>query len=289
MAEKQQKKAGIVTLAGRSNVGKSTLLNALVGFKVAPVSSKPQMTRLPVQGILNDERGQIVFVDTPGLFMKKKDDLTRVVNKQVEASLKGIDVLLYVVDPTREIGQEERRLLSLVRNIPNKIFLINKTDIKKPPYLIDYEILSEEFEHTIKISAKTRAHLKSLVTLTFDLLPEGQALYEDGTQNMDEFSLKTWLAEMIREKIFNTLRQEVPYAMHVEVETLEEMENGMLYIEAVIYTNDKRYRPMIIGKGGRTLKEIGSTARSDLELLMNKKIYLSLEVENDPHWIKRLN
>ena len=239
-SQETPQKSGIVTLIGRSNVGKSTLLNALVGFKIAPVSPKAQMTRMPTKGILTEERGQVVFVDTPGLFMKKPDQLTRELNKHVGESMRDVDALLYVVDPTREIGSEERRLLSMVRPLKNKILVINKMDIPRPNFLVDYEILGEEeFEHVVKVSAKSHTHLKTLTQMIFDLLPEGEPLYpegEDSTEQIDLESMKTWVAEMIREKIFNILHKEVPYAMHVEVEHIETRSDGLLEIHANILT-----------------------------------------------------
>ncbi len=286
--QSEKRRSGVVTLVGRSNAGKSTLLNALVGFKIAPVSPRAQMTRLPVHGIYEDGRGQIVFVDTPGLFAKVPDALTRTLNKKVEESIKHIDALVYVADPHREVGPEERRLLALVRSIPKKIIAINKTDIPRPPFLPDYEAIGEEeFSAIVHISAKTHAHLKTLLEKIFSLLPEQDPLYSEEEKQMDSHAFKTWIAEMIREKIFNTLSKEVPYAMHVEVhETpVRVFFNDTATTE--IYTRDDRLRPIIIGKGGRRLKEIGMQARKELELLLNKKIYLSLEVEHDPHWAER--
>lgn len=288
-SQETSKKSGFVTLVGRSNVGKSTLLNALVGFKMAPVSPRAQTTRLALKGILNHERGQAVFVDTPGLFLEQSSRLTSVINKQVSASLEGVDVVLYVVDPNREIGTEEKRLLSMVRNIPNKILVINKMDTPKPAYLYDYEHLGEEsFDGIIKISAKTGAHIKSLIEDIFNLLPESDPMYAEEEQLAHQQSFKTWVAEMIRERIFHHLHKEVPYSTHVAVESVDKNDKGMLVIEATIYTDADRYRPMIIGKKGHMLKQIGMEARKELELLLQKKIFLQLQVETDPHWVEQL-
>lgn len=282
------KKTGMVSLVGRSNVGKSTLLNALLGFKMAPVSPKAQTTRFPVRGIYDDERGQIVFVDTPGLFLKSPDQLTKLVNRQIEQNINGIDVVLYVVDPSREIGQEEKRLLSMVQGIENKILVINKVDLPRPKYLYDYEHMGEEFKKTIHISAKTLKHLKTLLTETFALLPEGEPLYDANERMSDEFTFKQWVSEIIREKIFHHVHQEVPYSTHVEITKSEKRDDGLLEIHANILTDDDRYRPMIIGKKGAKIKEIGSAARRELELILQKKIFLKLEVETDPHWLERV-
>ncbi len=289
--ETQPKKSGVVTLVGRSNVGKSTLLNALIGFKMAPVSPRAQTTRWALRGILDDERGQAVFVDTPGLFIDTPDALTRAVNKQVEQNITGIDLLLYVTDPTREIGQEERRLLSMIRNIEKKILVINKTDITRPKFLFDYEQLGkdEKFLHTIRVSAKTGAHLKSLLQAVFDELPEGEPFYKQEERDPTTTAFKQWVSEVIREKVFHHVHQEIPYSTHVVVDKTVKRDDGILEIRARLLTDTERYRPMIIGKGGQKIREIGMGARKELELILRQKIFLKLEVETDPHWLESVS
>ncbi len=282
-----EKKSGIVSLIGRSNVGKSTLLNALVGFKMAPVSPKAQTTRLPARGIYDDENGQIVFVDTPGFFLSIPDRLTRIINKQVRENIKGIDLLLYVVDPTREIGQEEKRLLSMVRDIENKILVINKIDIENPKYIYDYENLKDDFLDLVKVSARDGKHLKQLISVVYEHLPYGDPIYTKEERLANERTLKDWVAEIIREKVFLYVHQEIPYAVSTYVETIEN-KNNMLVIKAYIVTDDDRYKPMLIGKGAKKLKQIGVSARRELELILQKKIFLDLEVEVDKNWIDRL-
>jgi GTPase len=303
--EKKQLKSGIVTLVGRSNVGKSTLLNALVGFKVSITSPLPQTTRRAVQGVLSTAEGQAVFVDTPGLFGKVPDVLTRKINKAVEENLHGVDLILYVVDPKREIGHEERKILGLIKPMQQKkILVINKIDLGKLPFIHDYVYLLEEteFDEHIKISAKTGAHLESLKELIFKHLPVGVELYPAASPAAT-LDRKTWLAEMIREKVFFHLHKELPYSINVEIETIEERDtntprpsvtplergdlvgrNKILYIKANLLTTDKKYRGMIVGKGGRMIKDIGTAARKELELVMQQKIFLDLEVVVDPHW-----
>jgi GTPase len=280
------KKSGLVTLIGRSNVGKSTLLNALVGFKVSATSPRAQTTRFATKGILNEGRGQIVFVDTPGLFLQVPNQLTRLINRQVKDSVKDINLILYVVDPTREIGQEEERLLALVRPIKNKILVINKIDLQKPKYIYDYESLDKDFLTTVKISAKNAKHLPSLIAEIFTHLSIGDPIY--ATKQTHDISLKQWVAEIIREKVFYYLHQEVPYSVTVEVDSLDRRPDDMLEIKARIITNQDRYRPILIGRGGAKLKEIGTAARKELELVLQKKIYLNLQVETDPHWLDKI-
>lgn len=282
------KKSGLITLVGRSNVGKSTLLNTIIGTKIAAVTDKPQTTRNVIHGVLNREPGQAVFVDTPGIFKEHHNHLSGQLTDSVYEALKEIDVVVYVCDPTKPIGSEERSVISIVRKLEiPKIMVINKSDLsdKEKEFLDDYKNLSDEFNGTFELSAIKNRHIQPLVDKIFELLPEGEPLYpEDQLTNIDK---NFWIAEIIREKIFLALRKEVPYSTHVEVESVEEKPD-ITVIKANVYTYDKRYKEMIIGAGGRAIKEIGSAARKELEQATNKKIYLDLEVETDKHWMDRI-
>ncbi len=281
------KKAGITTIVGRSNVGKSTLLNALVGTKLAITSIKPQTTRHLIQGIINDDRGQIVLIDTPGYFTEKRSPLTAKLTEKIHHAIKDIDLILYMVDPTRSIGQEERHLLSILRKVTlPKILVINKIDLneKNLPFLEDFRALKEDFTDMIEISALKFKHLKPLKDLIFQYLPEGEALYPaDQISNTEPRFL---ISEIIREKLFNTMGDEVPYTATVEIEDIED-EPKILLIKAVILTFDKRYKKMIIGQGASKIKEMGASARKELEIMMNRKVYLDLRVEVDKDWERR--
>ncbi len=280
-------KAGFVVLVGRSNVGKSTLLNELVGTKVSITTPKPQTTRLPVQGILTRPDGQAVFVDTPGLMKKAKDELTRKLLESIRDSLTDVDVIVYVADPTRAIGDEEKAMLAMVRDIEKtKILVINKCDLLEKPFLDHYHDLSPQFAATIDVSAKTSANVAALAELIFQHLPEGEAFYP--LHQLTNLKNEVWLAELIREKLFLRLRQEVPYTTHVEVEEMESRDDGMLYVKATVYTTQERYKRMIIGKGGQGIKEIGQSTRNELMAVMQRKIFLDLTVEVDAHWVERL-
>lgn len=281
-------KSGFVVLVGRSNVGKSTLLNAIVGSKVAITTPKPQTTRLPIQGILTREEGQIVFVDTPGLMKKKRDALTQTLHHSIVQSLKDIDLIGHVVDPTREIGDEEKEVLRMIKHIDVKrVLVINKIDDGKKPFLDFYRDLSDEYDAVIEVSALRGTHVESLIEQMFALLPEGEMHYP--AHQLTNMPNKIWIAELIREKLFLRLRQEVPYSTHVEVTELDERENGMLYIAATIFTTDERYKRMIIGQGGRGIKEIGQSTRRELEGVMDGRVFLDLTVEVDAHWVTRLS
>lgn len=281
-------KSGIVTLMGRSNVGKSTLLNTLIGTKLAAVTHKPQTTRNIIHGVLNSPEGQMVFVDTPGIFREHHTALSGELTKRVHEALEDIDVVVYVVDPTKVIGAEERYSLALLRTLTMpKILVINKSDVSltEKKYLDDYHALDDEFLMTFELSALENRHVQPLVKKLFELLPVGEPLYPTGQlTNVDK---KFWIAEVIREKIFLALRKEVPYSTHVEVESIEEKED-IIVIKANIYTLDKRYKKMIIGHNGRAIKEIGIAARKELETALNSKVFVELEVESDPHWLERV-
>ncbi|MDO8499440.1 MAG: GTPase Era [bacterium] len=287
-------KSGIITLVGRSNAGKSTLLNTLVGTKLAAVTHRPQTTRNIIHGVLNYPQGQAtpyggqaVFVDTPGVF-KEKTPISGTLTKRVHESIKDIDIAMYVADPSREIGAEERAILSMVRRLPiPKILVINKSDLPKEEklYLEDYKNLAEDFDAVFELSAMLNRHVQPLRDKVFELLPEGELLYPlDQKTNIDP---KFWTAEIIREKIFLALRKEVPYTTHVEVESIEDKPD-LYVIKAKVFTNNVRYKKMIIGANGRALKEIGIAARKELEAALNKKIFLELEVETDKRWMDRI-
>ena len=258
-------------MVGRSNVGKSTLLNALVGSKIAITSPKAQTTRIPIHGIVSRPEGQIVFVDTPGVFTHMHDSLSKRLTHSVSESLQDIDMVLYVVDPTREIGDEEKAVMRLLDHVTcPKILVINKIDIYRKPFYDFFMDLKDKFTDVIEISAKQGTHIQSLIEMIYKYLPESEEIFYPEGQ-LTNISNERWLAELIREKLFLRLRQEVPYSVHVEVETVEERDK-VLYIKATIYTTDDRYQGMIIGKGGRGIREIGQSTRKELEAVMDRQI-----------------
>lgn len=280
-------KSGFAAIVGRSNAGKSTLLNALIGTKLAIVTEKAQTTRQPIHGILHDPRGQIVFVDTPGVLLKSRDRLTRALNRRAKESLEGVEAIIYLVDPTKAIGAEEQVLIKAMEKLKTpKILVINKIDIRAPRYIEDYRELAPQFSAVVEISALHGQHLKSLVNAVFEFLPEGESMYPEF--QLTDVDNKFWFAEIIREKIYHQFYQEVPYNINVKVDEMEMRENGLLYIHAIIEVADERYKKITIGAGGRKIKEIGSSARHDLEAVTGKKIFLDLEVEVNPRWVERI-
>lgn len=281
-------KSGIVVLVGRSNVGKSTLLNALVGEKVAAVSPLPQTTRFPVQGVVTLPEGQLVFVDTPGLLKGPRDALTPRINESIRRSLEGIDCILYVVDPTRMIAEEERAMLAMVRTLEvPKILVINKSDMADAEFREDFRDLRDDFLEIIEISALKGHNVEALIRTCLAYIPEGEKLYPEG--EISSMSREAWVQEIIREKLYYYLHKEVPYTATVRVEEIQERENGTQYIRAVVLTTDARYRKMIIGAGALKIKEIGMSARKELATILNHPVYLDLRVEADPHWMENMS
>ncbi|MBU2566018.1 GTPase Era [Patescibacteria group bacterium] len=277
-------KSGFVVLAGRSNVGKSTLLNNLIGSKVAIVTPKPQTTRLPIRGVLHEDKGQIVFVDTPGIFLGKKDTLTKKLNQSVKDSMEGIDAIVYVVDPTRKPGKEELHAQKILKATNKPIVLvINKSDLAaNAPYIDELSEIDVGQVSTLLVSALNHRNLNILKETLFELMPEGEGFYPD--MQITDMGHQQWIEEVIREKVFLNLEQELPYTVHVSVEQVKFRSNGGRCIEATIWTTNDRYKRMIIGAKGATIKKIGIAARKELTIALNTDIHLQTEVKVDARW-----
>jgi len=283
--EDTPKKSGFAVLVGRSNVGKSTLLNALVGTKVAITTPKPQTTRHVIQGVIHDPRGQVVIVDTPGIFTHVPDNLTAKLNEKARRSLKGIDAVVYVVDPTRYVGDEEKVVRGLVSASDKpKILVINKSDTKGR-YANEYRAWADEFDEVLEVSALQGHNLKALTEWLIEHMPEGELMYPEDT--LTNLNRDFRIAELIREKVFMRLRDEVPYSTTVEVDEVSERDNGMMYVKARILTNAQRYKRMIIGSGGRNIKSVGQAVRKEMEMITDRKVYLDLDVEVEERWQER--
>lgn len=281
-------KSGFVVLIGRSNVGKSTLMNTLVGTKIAATSFRAQMTRHLIHGVMNFAGGQAVFIDTPGVFKDRKNPLTAKLTNKVKESLDGVNLIIYVVDPTREVGDEEKATYGMIRHLDiPKLLVINKSDLPagKRKHQDEYESWEENFDAMFKLSALRASHIQPLRERVMEYMPEGEEMYpNDQLTNLDHYF---WIAEIIREKVFSIFDKEVPYSITVEVDDVEEKKE-ITVIKARILTNEDRYKRIIIGQKGRKIKEIGQMARKELEQATNQKIFLELEVFVDKHWVERI-
>jgi GTP-binding protein Era len=243
---------------------------------------------MPVQGLFTDNRGNIIFTDTPGIFDKAKDEMSKHVNRQTLESLnKEADVVLYFVDPSRRRDFEEARVLGLARKINVPVILVlNKADLNTK-YLPQYTFLLDEFKENIQISALKGHNLKPLLNMIFNHLKEKSeesTIPENKVYPLLNMDSKTFIAELIREKVFLMMGEEIPYSTTALVDKIQEKKNEILYIKARILTTNERHKRMLIGQNARKIKEIGSYARKEIALSTNKKVFLDLTVERDPHW-----
>ena len=247
-------KMGKVLLVGRANVGKSTFVNNVIGQKVAITSQKPQTTRFSIRALYEEERGKIIFVDTPGIVGKAKDFLSKRINeKTLQILNESVDLVIYMVDATRKRDFEESKVLGLVRKINRpKILVINKIDDPGKSFLPQYKFLEEEFKDVFQISAINNMHVKPLLDKIFEYLPEknidSEELPPDLVYPIINLDSKIFLGELIREKIFLMMGEEIPYTTTVIVDQVLERKNGITYIKAKILTTNDRYKGMLIGK-----------------------------------------
>jgi GTP-binding protein Era len=278
-------KSGVVALIGRPNAGKSTLLNRLVGEKIAIVSDKPQTTRTRIRGILTRPEAQIVFIDTPGIH-KPGFRLNHRMMTAVSDSLATVDLILLLVAASEPMGGGDRFVLNLLEPITTPVFLLlNKVDSlrDKSRLLPRIETYSKarSFEQVIPISALSGDGVELLLDRVTNALPEGPALYpEDELTDQPE---RVIAAEMVREKILRSTGDEIPYVTAVITERWEEAEN-LTRIYCLIYVEKPSHRAIIIGRGGERLKEIGTEARHDIEALLGRQIFLQLFVKVREHW-----
>ncbi|HXV27432.1 MAG TPA: GTPase Era [bacterium] len=279
-------KCGFVAIVGRPNVGKSTLLNRLVGEKLAGVSPKPQTTRGVIRGILTRPEGQIIYLDTPG-HHDPHDSLGRWMIKEIEKSVETVDLLYFMVLP-REVHRLDKRLFDQIKSAGLSAFLlVNQIDrYPKPeilPVLTHYHG-AYPFKELIPISAKEGDQVDLLVQKTLEHLPEGAFLYDP--EQISDQEEKLFVSEMIREKIFHLTEEEIPYATSVSIESFKEREDGLVSIQATIVVERDSQKAIVIGKRGQKLKEIGMAARVEIEHFLGKKVFLELWLKTYPHWKK---
>ncbi len=281
----QPHKTGFAALIGRPNAGKSTLLNHLIGEHIAAVSSKPQTTRTRIQGIITRPDAQIIFVDTPGIH-KPGYALNRRMMGIVAEALEQVDVILLMRDATAKSGAGERFALELIKQSTKPVFLLlNKVDLVKDkssllPMLEQYS-REHSFAEIIPLSALTGNGVERLMETLINYLPEGVALYDP--ELFTDQKERTLAAEFVREKILHLTGQELPFATAVRTEMWHEVE-GVTEIHCVIYVERESQKPIIIGRGGQMLKEIGTRARQDIEQMLNHHIRLHLFVRVQKQW-----
>jgi GTP-binding protein Era len=277
--------SGMVAIVGRPNVGKSSLLNALVGTKVSIVAPKPQTTRHRVQGVLHRPEGQIVFIDTPGLHRKGGRALNRYMNEAASGALQDVDLAVFVVEARRWTDEDEA-VLERLRTLSAPVGLVlNKVDLveDKAELLPELERLSalHEWAFVVPLSASKRDNLEPLLKELFARMPEGPPLYPEG--QIAGHDLSFTISETVREKLMRALAQEVPYALTVQTEALER-EGALLRASAIIWVEREGQKKIVIGEDGVMLKRVGTAARRELEFLTGSRVYLKLWVKVKEDW-----
>ena len=281
---KDNYKAGFAGIIGRPNVGKSTLMNRMIGQKIAITSSKPQTTRNRIQTVYTSDEGQIIFVDTPGIH-KAKNKLGDYMVGTAYGSMNGVDVILWLVEPTTYVGAGEKSIIERLKkaNVP-VILVINKTDtVKKAEILpvIDTYRQEYDFEQIIPVSAKKGEGVDELISVIMKYLPYGEPFYDEDT--ITDQPERQIVAELIREKVLRCMGEEIPHGVAVAIDSMK-YEGNLCNIDATIICERDSHKGMIIGKKGSKLKEIGSLARTDIEDLLQSKVFLQLWVKVKKDW-----
>lgn len=278
------KKSGFVTMIGRPNVGKSTLMNALIGQKVAITSNKPQTTRNRIQTVYTDEEMQIVFVDTPGLH-KSKNKLGDYMMSAAKSTINEADVILWLIEPSTFIGQGERAIVDVLKTVRTPVILvINKIDTVKKEELfavIDLYRKELDFAEVVPVSALRDKEFVTLLSCVKKYLPYGPFFYDKDT--LTDQPERQIVAELIREKALRSLQDEIPHGIAVCIESME-FEKKIVFIEATIVCERDSHKGIIIGKGGTMLKKIGSQSRADIERMLEKQVQLKLWVKVKKDW-----
>ena len=279
-------KSGFVALVGRPNVGKSTLMNHLIGQKIAITSEKPQTTRNRIQTVYTDKRGQIIFLDTPGIH-KAKNKLGQYRVNVAEGTLNEVDVIMWLVEPTTYIGAGEQHIAELLSKVKTPVILaINKIDTVKDEEIIAKAIDTYKnvcpFAEIVPVSALRNQNTDKMTELLFQYLPYGPQYYDEDT--VTDQPMRQIAAELIREKALRLLQDEIPHGIAVTIEQMKERDNGIFDIEATIVCERDSHKGIIIGKGGAMLKRIGSQARREIENLMGAKVNLQLWVKVRKEW-----
>ena len=285
-------KCGFVTILGRPNVGKSTLLNQILGQKIVITTDKAQTTRKRIKGILTDDKGQIIFVDTPGVHLPL-NKLGEFLLDEAKIAVPDADLILFLVDGSEPAGKGDKWIVeNILKEVKIPVILVmNKLDKVKnlqkvESNLMTYKTLFEQNVPLVRISAKTGRNKDTLLSNILKYLPEGEKLYPDDV--VTEESMRSVTEEIIREKVLLNTQEEIPHAVAIKVERYEETEE-IDRIYATIYCEHTSQKGILIGKGGSLLKTIGTQARQELEEITEKKVFLGLEVKVEKDWRKKDN
>jgi GTPase len=278
-------RSGFVALAGRPNAGKSTLVNRIVGGKVAIVSDKPQTTRREIRGIATGEDWQLVLVDLPGV-QRPRDPLTERMQRRVESALAESDAVLFVLNGEQQIGPGDRFIANAINNVGvPAVTALNKVDRLDRPRTVASLAAAAELGvagEIYPISARTGAGLEPLVGELIGLLPEGPFLYPPDEQS--DQSEQVRIAELVREQVLLRTREELPHAVEVEIDELEEREDGLLVVRALVWAETESQKGILVGAGGRMVKAVGSAARREIEALLGRHVHLDLHVRVRRGW-----
>jgi GTP-binding protein Era len=278
-------RAGFVALAGRPNAGKSTLMNQIVGTKVAITSPRPQTTRRAIRGVATGDAWQLVIVDLPGV-QKPRDPLTERMQRRMETELRDSDVALFVVNGHEKVGPGDRFIAEAIKGVGlptvtvlNKVDLLDRTAIvKRLTEVAELDVQGEIFP----VSAKTGAGVRDVVKALVDLMPESPLLYPP--EEKTDLSIEVRLAEIVREQILHRTHDELPHAVEVQVDELEERADGLVTVVAHAWAETESQKAILVGKGGRMVRDVGSAARKEMEALLGHRVFLDLRVRVRKGW-----
>lgn len=283
-------KSGFVSIIGRPNVGKSTFMNRVIGHKIAIMSDKAQTTRNKIQGVMTREDAQIIFLDTPGIH-KPKHKLGDYMMRVAKNTLSEIDAIMFMVNVNEDIGRGDEYIMEMLKNVKTPVFLVlNKIDLVHPdalmPKIEKYKTYMD-FTEIVPISALEGLNVDHFIDLLKDYLPEGPKYYPD--DQISDHPEQFVVGEIIREKILHLTSEEIPHAIGVNVDRMIKESEERVRIEATIFVERDSQKGIVIGKGGKKLKEVGKRARRDIEMLLGSKVYLELWVKVQKDWRNKVN
>ncbi|HCY9304492.1 TPA: GTPase Era [Staphylococcus aureus] len=283
-------KSGFVSIIGRPNVGKSTFVNRVIGHKIAIMSDKAQTTRNKIQGVMTRDDAQIIFIDTPGIH-KPKHKLGDYMMKVAKNTLSEIDAIMFMVNANEEIGRGDEYIIEMLKNVKTPVFLVlNKIDLvhtdELMPKIEEYQSYMD-FTEIVPISALEGLNVDHFIDVLKTYLPEGPKYYPD--DQISDHPEQFVVGEIIREKILHLTSEEIPHAIGVNVDRMVKESEDRVHIEATIYVERDSQKGIVIGKGGKKLKEVGKRARRDIEMLLGSKVYLELWVKVQRDWRNKVN